>query len=311
MTGMRDALADYLRVRRALGFRLDRAENLLGSFLTHLDARQAVTITIEDAVAWAIAPGRSPWWHANRLSAVRQFARYLKTVDDSVQVPPPGLIPHTGHRATPYLYSAAEIQALIEAAARRPSPACAATYPALISVLAVTGIRFGEALMLDTGDFDTGTGILTVRDGKFGKSRLLPLHPSSSDGLSRYLQRRSQVLDSSQLTDSGALFISSAGTRLDRGRAQRTWRQIRDDAGLLPRSGNCRPRMHDLRHSFAVASLLDWYRSGQDVPAMLPKLATYMGHSDPAHTFWYLSAAPELLALAGDRLETFLKGRNP
>lgn len=311
MTGLRDALAGYLKVRRALGFKLEAAEHLIGSFISYLEDRQATTITIEDAVAWATAPGRSRWYHALRLSAVRQFALHLSAADPAVQVPPPGLIPHAAHRATPYLYSPAEIQALIGAAGRRPTPVAAATYPALISVLAATGMRFGEAIALDAGDFDADAGTLTVRDGKFGKARLLPLHPSATGGISRYLQRRSQLLRVGGLRDRGVLFISAAGTRLDRSRAQRTWRTIRDDAGLVPRSASCRPRIHDLRHSFAVATLLDWYRTGQDVPAMLPKLATYLGHTDPQHTFWYLSAAPELLCLAGGRLDDFLKGSNP
>jgi integrase/recombinase XerD len=308
MTALRDALADYLTVRRALGFKLDRSEHLLGSFLTFLEGRRTDSITIEDAVAWATAPNGAPWWHALRLSAVRQFALHLRTVDNTVQVPPHGLIPHIGHRATPYLYSTTEIQALVQAAARRPTPISAATYPALINVLAVTGMRFGEAIALNTDDFDTDAGVLTVRDGKFGKTRLLPLHPTSSAGIRHYLQRRSQLLQDNRLPDRGVLFISTAGTRLDHSRAQRTWRQIRHDAGLRPRSANCRPRIHDLRHSFAVATLLEWYQTGQDVPAMLPKLATYLGHADPKHTFWYLSAAPELLALAGDRLDDFLAG---
>ncbi|GAA2395897.1 tyrosine-type recombinase/integrase [Nonomuraea africana] len=166
----------------------------------------------------------------------------------------------------------------------------------------------GPNAALNTDDFDADAGVLTVRNGKFGKSRLLPLHPTSSDGIGHYLRRRSQHLQRRRLPDSGVLFISTAGTRLDHSRAQKTWRQIRQDAGLRPRSANCRPRIHDLRHSFAVATLLDWYRTGQDVPAMLPRLATYLGHADPKHTFWYLSAAPELLALAGDRLEDFLAG---
>jgi integrase/recombinase XerD len=308
MSPLRQALADYLSVRRALGSKLDRAEKLLDQFVGYLELQHADVVTVEHAVAWATQPDRSGWWHAMRLSTVRRFAAYLRNIDNRTQIPPPGLIAHGKHRATPYLYSEAEIHALVQAAGRLPSPAYAATYPALISLLVVTGMRFGEAIGLDVDDFDPDAGVLTVRDGKFGKSRLLPLHPSTTDGLRHYLTQRQQLLRSKDLLDGGVLFVSNAGTRLDHSRAQRTWRKVRTSAGLVPRSGNCRPRIHDLRHSFAVATLLDWYRRGEDVPALLPRLSTYLGHADPKHTFWYLSAAPELLALAGQRLDTHLAG---
>lgn len=308
MNALRDALADYLNVRRALGSKLDRAEKLLGQFVSYLEFQHADVITVEYALAWATLPQRSGWWHAMRLSTVRRFAVYLRNVDDRTQVPPPGLIAHGKHRATPYLYSDAEIHALVQAATRLHTQVCAATYPVLISLLAVTGMRFGEAIALDVNDFDSDAEVLTVRDGKFGKSRLLPLHSSTADGLRHYLGQRNQLLRNKNLVDSGALLISNAGTRLDHSRAQRTWRKLRTSAGLAPRSGNCRPRIHDLRHSFAVTTLLDWYRRGEDVPSMLPKLSTYLGHADPKDTFWYLSAAPELLALAGQRLDTYLAG---
>lgn len=306
MSALRHALADYLSVRRALGFTLDRAEKLLGQFVTYLEQQQAETITIDNAVEWATLPGGDGWWHALRLSAVRRFAVYLRTIDDRTQVPPPGLIAHGKHRATPYLYSDAEIRALVGTAARLRSRVYANTFPALISVLAVTGMRFGEAIALDVNDFDDTAGILTIRAGKFGKSRLLPLHPSTVEGLRRYLTRREQLIRDKNLVDRGVFFISNVATRLDHSRAQKTWRRIRTLAGLTPRSGNCRPRIHDLRHSLAVSTLVDWYRRGEDVAALLPKLSTYLGHTDPKHTFWYLSAAPELLALAGHRLDTYL-----
>jgi integrase len=308
MSALGGALADYLDVRRALGFKLDRAEKLLGQFVSYLELRHADVITIEHALAWATLPQRSGWWHAMRLSVVRRFAVYLHNLDGRTQVPPPGLIPQGRHRATPYLYSDTEIHALVQAAARLRNEVYAATFPVLIGLLAVTGMRFGEAIALDVDDFDSYAEVLTVRDGKFGKRRLLPLHASTAEVLRHYLHRRGQLLRDMHLVDSGALLISNAGTHLDHSRAQRTWRNLRTSAGLRPRSGNCRPRIHDLRHSFAVATLLDWYRRGEDVPALLPKLSTYLGHADPKHTFWYLSAAPELLAIAGRRLDNHLGG---
>jgi integrase/recombinase XerD len=306
MSDLREALADYLRVRRALGSKLDRAEKLLTQFITYLEQHNADVITVEHAVAWATSPDGTGWWHALRLIAVRRFAAYLRNLDDRTQIPPPGLIAHGNHRATPYLYSSSEIDALVAAARRLPTPIAAATYPTMISLLAVTGMRFGEAIALNVTDFDDHTETLIVRAGKFGKSRLLPVHPTTADGLRHYLNQREQLLRARKRADRGVLFISASGTRLDHSAAQKKWRQIRAMAGLTPRSANCRPRIHDLRHSFAVATLLDWYRRGADVPALLPTLSTYLGHVDPKSTYWYLSAAPELLELAAQRLDTYL-----
>jgi integrase/recombinase XerD len=300
---LRESLADYLDVRRALGFRLDRAEKLIGQFLDYLEEQQASTVTIEHAVAWATAPAGAAWWHALRLSAVRPFASWLHAQNPAHEVPPHGLIPHGPHRAVPYVYSAAEISALAEAARCRPRLVSAATYPALIGVLAATGARVGEAIALDDSDFDASRGILTVRDGKLGKSRLLPLHPTSTAALERYQQERDRLLPA---RPGDALLVSSTGTRLDHSTVSSTFRRITAQAGITARSAACRPRIHDLRHSFAVASLLKWYRHGDDVQALLPRLSTYLGHSDPRHPYWYLSAAPELLALAGERLEAHL-----
>ena len=176
----------------------------------------------------------------------------------------------------------------------------AATYPALIGLLAATGARVGELIALDNSDFDAGRGILTVRNGKSGKQRLLPLHPTATAALVRYQQERDRLLPARA---GDVLLVSCAGTRLDYPRVQKAFRRIAAQAGITARSAACRPRMHDLRHSFAVSSLLDWYRRGDDVQAMLPRLSTYLGHTDPRHTYWYLSAAPELLALAAERLE--------
>lgn len=181
MSPLRQALADYLSVRRALGFRLDRAEKLIGQFLTYLEEQQAGTITIEHAVAWATAPaGAALWWWALRLSAIRPFAAWLHALDDATEVPPPGLFPSGPHRATPYLYSGAEISALMAAAGDRPRRISAAVYPALIGLLSATGARIGEAIALDNDDFDAGRGILTVRDGKFGNRQNAPA-PAAPD----------------------------------------------------------------------------------------------------------------------------------
>ena len=301
---LRGELGDYLALRRALGFKLAAPARLLGQFVSYLEARGTSTITITDALAWAVLPaGASPAWQAIRLSAVRGFAAYLHGTDPSVQVPPAGLIRRGNDRATPYLYSDAEISAIIAAAAELRPRFRAATYQALVSLLAVSGIRIGEALALDRGDLDAGQGVLIVRDAKFGKTRLIPLHTSTTAALTRYAALRDEH---HPRPASPALFLSTAGTRLLHSNIGLTFTKLTAQAGLTRRSAACRPRIHDVRHSFAVATVLGWYRDGADVAAMMPRLSTYLGHADPKHTYWYLSAAPELMALAGDKLHAYL-----
>jgi integrase len=307
MSPLRQALADYLAVRRALGYKLAYAEKLLGQFVSHLENGGAGTVTTAEAVTWAVLPGGSPWWHAQRLSMARGFAAHLHATDPAAEIPPPLLIPARTPRATPYLYSAAEVSALMAATSTLGSPLRAATYRTLIGLLAATGMRVGEAIRLDRPDFDTGTGVLTIRNSKFGKSRLVPLHPTTTAALASYLRLRDELHPGHS---DPAVFISPAGTRLAYCNVHATWRLLVRRAGLRPRSPNCRPRPHDLRHSFAVASLLDAYAAGQDGQARLALLATYLGHVNPAATYWYLSAAPELLALAGQRLDDHL-GQRP
>jgi integrase len=174
MSALRQTLADYLAVHRALGYKLERAEKLLGQFLDYLHDEDAYTVAVEHALAWATAPAGDPWWHALRLNAVRPFAVYLHARDPRHEVPQAGLIRYGSSRATPYLYSPTQIGALVTTARRLPFPLHAVVYPILIGLLAVTGMRVGEALALQGQDVDAQQGNVMVRDGKFGKSRLLP-----------------------------------------------------------------------------------------------------------------------------------------
>jgi integrase len=304
MSALREALAGYLAVRRSLGYKLARPEKLLAQFIACLEDAGAATVTTELALAWATLPAGDANWHAQRLSVVRAFAAYLHTIDPAAEIPPAGLIPARPRRATPYLYSDADIAALITAAASLRSRLRVATYQTLVGLLAVTGMRVGEAIRLDRADLDLASGAITVRQSKFGKSRLLPLHPDTTAALRGYLRLRDRLLPHPSTT---AVFISPAGTRLLYCNVHATWKLLIASTGLKARSAACRPRIHDLRHSFAVASLLDAYAAGQDGQARLALPSTYMGHVDPGHTYWYLSAAPELLALAGQRLEDHLR----
>ena len=217
---------------------------------------------------------------------VRGFAAYLHAIDPATQVPPRGLLPGGTRRAVPYLYSAADIAALLAQAERLRTPLRAATYQTLIGLLAVTGMRIGEALRLDDGDFDAGQGMLTVRHAKFGKPRLLPLHPTTVD---RAAALPAAAGPAFPRPVSEALLVSSAGTRLLYVNVSQTFIKLARRRDWLPGPGGCRPRPHDLRHSFAVATLLDWYRDGGDVAARLPLLSTYLGHADPERTYWYYS----------------------
>ncbi len=293
--------ADYLRIRRALGFKLERAEKLLGQYLIYLEIIGQDQVTVENALAWARLPtaGGGNWW-AQRLSVVRCFASYLHALDPAHEIPPADILVRRARRAIPYLYTEQEIWALMAATDRLRGRLRQMTYRTLIGLLAVTGMRVGEAIRLDRADLDLAAGVVTVRDSKFGKSRELPLHATSITALREYLPTR----DAHQhAAVSDALLISPAGTRLIYCNVHATFRQLRADAGLTARSKACRPRIHDLRHRFAVQTLLDWYRDGLEVQPRLPLLSTYLGHTHPRHTFWYLQAAPELMAIAGQRLD--------
>jgi integrase len=301
MSGLGAAVSDYLTVRRALGFKLTGAGRLLQQFAGFAEAAGAERVSTQLALRWATLPlGGSATWHAQRLGAVRCFARWQQAIDPGTEVPPADLLPARTRRATPYLYSGAGIAALMTAAGQLRSPLAAATMQAFIGLVFTTGMRRGEALGLDRGDLDTPAGVLTVRDAKFGKPRQLPLHASTVSALAAYAARRDQLCPRPR---TAALLVSTTGSRLTATTASQTFRVLLRETCIGQRSPACRPRIHDARHTFAVATLLGWYRDGADVQARLPLLSAYLGHADPRHTYWYLSAAPELLALAAGRLE--------
>jgi integrase len=301
VSALRRAAEDYLQMRRALGYKLESHGQLLAGFISYLEQAHAATVTIELAVAWATEPaGTDPVWWSKRLSVARQFARHLQALDPACEVPPARLLPYRARRATPYLYAPGEIAALMAAAGELPRPLQATTYQTLLGLLAVSGLRIGEAIRLDRGDIDADHQLLRIINSKFNKSREVPLHASVIRALDAYSQRRQ---DLSPRPGCEAFFVSSAGTRLHAANVRRVFTRLLRAVGLTPRSPRCRPRIHDLRHGFAVSVLLDWHRAGVDVQARLPWLSTYMGHVEPSSTYHYLSAAPELLALTAQRLE--------
>jgi len=302
MIPLGQAVDEYLAMRRALRYKLIEHGRVLPQFTEFLERRGESLITIELALEFAMQPAHASvvWWH-QRLAIVRGFARYLRAFDARHEVPPTNLLPAKVRRAIPYLFSEAEIEALMHAARSTRSPLRAASCEALIGLLAVTGMRVSEACALDRPDVELGEGRLTVRRGKNGRSREIPLHPSTVQALERYARARDQLCP--HPNDPAAFFLSSWGGRPSRHHVWRWFDQLRRATGLDRETLGRQARLHDVRHTFVWRTLLGWYREADDIEAQLPLLATVLGHVDPADTYWYLEGAPELLALAAARLE--------
>jgi integrase/recombinase XerD len=302
MSGLRKAIKDYIEMRRSLGFKLQHAESGLRDFASFLEARGASRITIALALEWAQQnPVARPVAWAQRLGFVRGFARHWSAQDPQTEVPPYGLLPHRPGRARPYLYSDEEIRQLLRAAQQLPSAhgLKGSTFHCLLGLLSVAGLRISEARNLQSDDVDLTEGILTIRGTKFGKSRLVPIHVSTQRVMSEYAARRDRLLAGRP----ASFFVSSRGTRLDGGEIRRTFYALSRQVGLRSISESHGPRLHDFRHRFATETLLQWYRSGQDVERRLPILSTYLGHVHVSDTYWYLTACPELMGLAVRRFE--------
>lgn len=311
MIDYRAALADYLASRRAMGYKLAYQGQMLAQFVNYLDAVGAEHLTIRHAVDWAKQPAdaKRSWW-AVRLSTVRAFAGYLSALDSATEIPPAGLIPAQTHRTVPYIYGEDDVANLLAAAGRLPTAHRADTFQTLIGLVAATGMREGEAVRLDRDDVDLEQGLLTIRNSKFGKSRQIPVHPSTAQALAGYAERRDARRPrpdgrrTRHAPSATSFFTSTTGTRLLRDNVSTVFPRLVRDAGLDWSGHGRSPRLHDLRHSFAVNTLIGWYRQGVDVEQRLPLLSTYLGHIAPKSTYWYLSAVPELLELIADRLDT-------
>jgi integrase len=297
------ALDDYLALRRSLGYKLCDEDRLLRQFVAFAGESEAEFITTDLALTWATRrPAEySPYW-CRRLRAVRHFAQYCSAHDPRTVVPPPGLVLHRYQRPTPYIYRDEEIGRLLAAAAGPPSRTGLRprTFVTLFGLYAVTGLRCREPLQLDRTDVDWQNGVLTIRSTKFGKSRLVPLHPSTVDALRAYALCRDRLC---RTADSPSFFLSEAGIRLSHWAVRATFVTLSHRIGLRGPNDSHGPRLHDLRHRMAVNALLRWYREGVDVERHLPTLATYLGHAHVTDTYWYLTATPELLQRAMLRLE--------
>jgi integrase len=307
MSTLREASEQYLQLRRKLGYQLRGVARLLRSFVTYAEREGAAHVTTDLALRWAQQPaGAQPATWASRPRVVRRFAVWLSASDPHTQVPAAGLLPWRYRRKRPYIYSDAEIEGLVGAAGRIPSAAGlkGRTFATVFGLLAVTGMRASEALALDREDVDLEEGVLRVRRTKFGKSRLVAVHDSTRQALADYANQRDRVV---HRPATPAFFLSERGGRVTESAARNNFAKVSREVGLRAATTNGRrghgPRLHDLRHRFAVRTLLGWYRAGIDVEREMPKLTTYLGHVHVNVTYWYVEAVPELLELAARRLE--------
>jgi integrase len=309
MSALAKELDRYLTIRRSLGYALGTSERVLRRFVAFAIARRARHITSDLFLAWRVEFGHASQqtWSA-RLGMVRQFALWLSGIDPKNEVPPRGLIPDRYRRQRPYIYSDQEISRIVLEASRLPSPngIRSLTFTTLFGLIAVTGLRVSEALSLDNGDIDWDTGVLTIRRGKAGKARLIPVSKSTIARLAVYAAKRDRLLGKKPKS----FFVTDTGGRLADCNARYNFAVVCQRIGLRPAQRFNKhgrgPRIHDLRHTFAARTLVKWYRTGKDPEREMLKLSTYLGHTEPAHTYWYIEALPELLELAAQRADRVL-----
>ena len=304
MKRLEQALNDYLRIRRSLGYRLREPEGLLRNFIAFLQAERVSYITRQLALRWATQPAKAqPATWAGRLGIIRRFAIWHSATEPRTEIPPAGLLPHRYRRKPPHIYSDEEIEIVLRESQQLPSPngLRARTYTTLFGLLVATGMRVNEALGLDRVDVDLERGILYIRRTKFGKSRYVPVHASTLAALKKYAEVRDRVFPAPLIP---AFFISEKSSRITEWMARYTFAKLSQRVGLRAsaKGHGHGPRLQDMRHRFAARTLIHWYRAGLDVERELPKLSTYLGHVHVNDTYWYLEAVPELLQLATDRL---------
>lgn len=311
-------VAGYLALRRALGYRLLAEERVLADYVAFATARGVHTVTVSMTAGWAESrPGLSPAAVARRASTVRRFAQYLRAFDPDCEQVPAKLVGGPAQRRAPFIFTAEQISALLQATATTSPPLWAAGARTLIGLLAATGLRPGEAWRLDDTDLtppaggaDGGQGLLLIRCSKWGRTRQIPLHTTTLTALTDYQQQREALRRSSrpQAQDCPALILDGTGARLHTVGPSTTFRRLLSETGISAPPGQRAPRAHDLRHTFAVNTLRDWHAAGLAVQPRLGALSAYLGHANPAHTYWYFQAVPELMTVLGQRYDSHSAG---
>jgi len=308
MKSLAQAVADYLALRRSLGFKLREYGDCLHEFVSFLEKNGSSHLTNKLAVEYATQrQDEKPVSWSRRLGIIRGFARYRFGADPRTEIPPIGLLRFRSQRARPYLYSQAEIRRLLEAALEMKTQYQLQrhTYYCLFGLLAVTGLRLGEAIRLQPQDVDLAAGVLTVRGAKFGKSRLVPLHPSTRAVLRDYAKRRDEFLAG---RPTPYFLMTGRGKRMEKSNLSLVFRALSRQIGIRKPGVRHGPRLHDFRHRFAIETLLRWYRSGEEIARRMPVLSTYLGHLNVSGTYWYLGSTPELITAASKLIEARWKG---
>jgi integrase len=305
-TPMINFAEEYLEYRRRLGFQIRIEGQMLLEFARYADrSGHFGPLTTDLAVRWARLPAKAaPLYQARRLEVVRCFARHRAIFDSATEIPPEGLLGSAHRRTIPHIYSEAELSILLSAARRLPSTSGLRpqVYATLIGLISCTGLRISEALKLSRRDVDSDDGVLTIRESKFHKSRLVPLHASAVQALNEYARFRDRC---HPIPQTDAFFVSDQGSTLSASTVRHTYQKLRENLPGATQTGRRAPRIHDLRHTFACRCLLRWYADGADLDHVVPALSTYLGHAKVSDTYWYLTGIPELLDLAASRFERF------
>jgi integrase len=303
MTEFREAVERYLKIRRSLGFKMKAEERHLLRFAEFLEERGSIHITVRLAVEWATLPKAChPAHWKTRYCTVRRFARFVHALDPQTEVLPSGVLTSRYRRKAPHIYTEDEIIRLLKAAkqSRSPKGLWGWTFSTIFGLMTATGMRVCEIVLLDREDVDLGQGVIIVRETKFRKSRLVPVHPTVVKALRMYVRIRDRTCPQTQCR---SFFVTEIGKQPAAKHMGKKFLVLARKIGLRGPNGVAGPRLHDLRHTFAVRTIINWYRSGANVDACLPQLSAYLGHLDAAQSYWYVSAIPELLDLAAQRLD--------
>jgi integrase/recombinase XerD len=299
-------LERYLLHRRGFGYNMEFTERVLRKFTEYANTKDQDRVTTELFLEWQANYGSadSNTW-SRRLGMVRGFATWLQQMDGMSEIPPEGLVTGRTIRPKPYIYSAEEIVTIVTEAGRLSSPYGfrGLLWQTVFGLIAATGIRISEALRLDQADIELQCGSLAIRRSKNGQDRSLPIQPSVIERLSFYAAKRRQLIGAS----SHAFFVNEDGRRPGDCSARYNFAHVCQNIGLRSTQVHYKhghgPRIHDLRHTFAVNTILGWFREGLNVDDQMFTLSSYLGHSSPENTYWYIEAVPELMQLAAERSE--------